>query len=208
MRAVLAVLAALGLAAGAARAEGFDYYVLAISWMPGWCAEEGEARGDPRCAGRAEAERPWGLHGLWPQFETGWPEFCRSPHPDATRAETRAAAVLFGSPGAAWHQWRKHGRCSGLAARDYFRAAARALGAVRLPADLAARGPRATGADIARAVLALNPGLGADMLAVTCRGGRLAELRLCLTPELAPRACGADVRARDCGGRLLALGPG
>jgi ribonuclease T2 len=203
MRVVLAAVAAVGLVAGAARAQVFDYYVLAVSWLPAWCAQDGSARADPRCEGRAAGG--WGLHGLWPQFEVGWPEYCRSPHPDPTRAETAAAAAVFGTAGSAWHQWRKHGRCSGLAARDYFRAAARALGAVRLPPDPGARGDRPTAAEIGRAVRALNPGIGGDMLAVTCRGGALAEVRLCLTPDFRPRACGRDVLARDCGSRPLAL---
>ncbi|MCL4188705.1 MAG: ribonuclease T [Rhodobacteraceae bacterium] len=201
MRAILAVLALGLIAATGARAERFDYYVLALSWMPGWCALEGSERGDGRCAGGGAG---FALHGLWPQHEQGWPEYCRSPHPDATRAETAAAAVVYGSSGLAWYQWRKHGSCSGLSARDYFRAAARAAGLLRLPATLGQRGTgRMSGAEVVREILALNPGLAADSLVVACRSGRLTELRLCLTQALAPRACAADVRARDCGGRLL-----
>jgi len=201
MRAILAILGLWLVTAAAARAERFDYYVLALSFMPGWCALEGSARGDDRCAGGGAG---FALHGLWPQHEEGWPEYCLSPHPDATRAETAAAAVVYGSAGLAWYQWRKHGSCSGLSARDYFRAAARAVGLVRLPPAPGGRGGgRITGAEVVREVLALNPGLAAESVVVTCRSGRLAELRLCLTPALAPRACAADVRARDCGNRLL-----
>jgi ribonuclease T2 len=35
------------------------------------------------------------------------------------------------------------------------------------------------------------------MLTVTCRAGRVQEVRICLTRELEPRACAPDV-ARDC----------
>lgn len=207
MRAIVAAVI-LGLAAsGGARAADFGYYVLALTFLPGWCALEGADRGDERCrAGGAG----FAVHGLWPQHETGWPEYCRSPHPDATRAETAAAAVLYGSAGLAWHQWEKHGSCSGLTARDYFRTTALARGRLRLPVAFGGEGGggRLAAAAVVRAVLALNPGLAAESLVVICRAGWLAELRQCLTPGLAPRACAADVRARDCGGRVVATRAG
>ena len=48
MRGLMIVLWALW--GGLAHAEGepsgeFDYYVLALSWSPNWCAREGDARG-------------------------------------------------------------------------------------------------------------------------------------------------------------------
>ncbi|MCC6305183.1 MAG: ribonuclease T [Rhodobacteraceae bacterium] len=207
MRAI-AILFAVWLAvAGPARAEGFESYVLAMTWMPGWCTLDGSGRDDDRCR---DGGAGFATHGLWPQHEEGWPEFCRSSHPEATRAETAAAAVIWGSPGLAWYQWRKHGTCSGLSARDYFRTVARARGLLRLPGTLGAGagGGRLTAAAVARTVLALNPGIAAESLVVTCRAGWLAELRLCLTKDLAPRPCSAAVRARDCGGRLLATAGG
>jgi ribonuclease T2 len=45
----------------------------ALSWTPNWCAREGDARGAPQC----DAGQGWfTLHGLWPQYEEGWPSFC------------------------------------------------------------------------------------------------------------------------------------
>jgi len=35
------------------------------------------------------------------------------------------------------------------------------------------------------------------MLTITCKAGHVQEARLCLTSDLDPRVCGADVR-RDC----------
>jgi ribonuclease T2 len=35
------------------------------------------------------------------------------------------------------------------------------------------------------------------MLTVTCRAGRVQEVRICLTRDLEPRDCAPDV-ARDC----------
>ena len=52
----------------------FDYYLLSLSWSPSYCAASG-ARGDRQCARRFA----FVLHGLWPQFERGWPQDCQSP---------------------------------------------------------------------------------------------------------------------------------
>jgi ribonuclease T2 len=195
-------LLALILSAAPALAEGeragsFDYYVLALSWAPTWCALEGDARDAPHCArGRRSG---WVLHGLWPQFETGWPSYCRTAARDPSRGETAAMADLLGSSGAAWHQWRKHGRCAGLAPGAYFAAARQAFGAVARP-DLFARLDRPVRLPapvVEEAFLDANPDLRPDMLTVTCRDGRIHEVRICLSKSLAPRTCGADV-ARDC----------
>ena len=57
------------------------------------------------------------------------------------------------------------------------------------------------------AFLESNPDLTADMLTITCdRGGRIGEARLCLTRDLEPRVCGADV-IRDCGAAAAAFPP-
>jgi ribonuclease T2 len=188
------------------RAGAFDYYVLALSWQPSWCAAEGRARGAPECAGGSA--RGFVLHGLWPQYEEGWPSWCPGPHPDATRAQTAAMADVMGSSGLAWHQWKKHGRCSGLPAEDYFRLSRLAWERVERPAALRELGRAVTlpAAVVEEAFLEANPGLEADGVTVTCRDGRVQEVRLCLTRELEPRRCGADVR-RDCALPDAALPP-
>ena len=55
----------------------FDYYVLSLSWSPSFC-EEADERGN---SGRSQAQcggRPFSfvVHGLWPQYEHGFPEYC------------------------------------------------------------------------------------------------------------------------------------
>lgn len=194
-------IAALIFAAAPAQAQDrpgdFDYYVLALSWNASWCAREGDARGADQCDPRHEFG--FTLHGLWPQRERGWPEACASPEPDPSRRDAEAMAPLMGSAGLAAHQWRKHGRCSGLSARDYFDRSLKAWAAVakpdlfrRLPADVEIA-PRV----VEEAFLEANPAMAADGVTVTCRDGFLAEVRVCLTKDLAPRACAPDAR-RDC----------
>ena len=186
--------------AGLARAEGeragdSDYYVLSLSWSPTFCALEGELRNNPQC------DRPlgWVLHGLWPQYEDGWPSYCPTRYREATRSETAAMVDIMGSAGSAWHQWKKHGRCSGLRAPVYFDAARAAYDAVVRPEvfrklDKPVRLPAKI---VEEAFLRENPLLSADMLTVTCRENRVQEVRICLEKDLSPRECAADVR-RDC----------
>ena len=193
-------LAVLILWAMPAFAEGeqageLDYYVLSLSWSPTWCALEGERRGSPQC------DRPfgWVLHGLWPQYERGWPSFCRTVQRDPSRGETAAMEDIMGTPGAAWYQWKKHGRCSGLAPEDYFAAARAAFASVNRP-EIFRRLPRALelpATVIEDAFIEVNPGWEPDMLTITCKSGRIQEARLCLTRDLEPRICGPDV-VRDC----------
>jgi ribonuclease T2 len=205
-------LIALMLSVTQAAAEGepageFDYYVLALSWSPTFCALEGEARGNPQC------DRPlgWVLHGLWPQFDTpssseavghkkpGWPSFCRTTARNPSRADTAAMADIMGSSGSAWHQWKKHGRCSGLTSDAYFAISRLAYDAVVRPdvfrkLDQPVKLPASV---VEQAFVQANPGLAPDMITITCKSSRIQEARLCLTRDLKPRRCGADV-IRDC----------
>lgn len=173
----------------------FDYYVLSLSWSPTWCALEGDARGSPQC------DRPlgWVLHGLWPQYERGWPANCPTVHRNPSRTQTEAMADIMGTSGLAWYQWQKHGRCSGLAAADYYRLARLAYDRVNRPEVLRKldRPVKLPASVIEEAFLQANPDLTADMLTITCKDGRIQEARLCLTRDLTPRPCAPDVR-RDC----------
>lgn len=201
MRLFLMVLAAFCWTA-AARAEGeragdFDYYVLSLSWSAAWCALEGDSRDDPQCdPGRGLT---FVVHGLWPQHEDGWPSFCRTVERDPSRGETAAMADIMGGAGLAFYQWKKHGRCSGLSAADYFRTTRAALAGITLPEVLSGVDRRLTlpASVVEAAFLEANPGLAADQITITCKSGLIQEARICLTRDLEPRRCGADV-IRDC----------
>jgi ribonuclease T2 len=185
-----------------ARAEGeaagdFDYYVMSLSWSAAWCALEGDDRNDPQCdIGRGLT---FILHGLWPQFEEGWPSFCRTVERDPSRVQTAAMADIMGGSGLAFYQWKKHGRCSGLSAEGYYRAAREAYGSIRIPELFARVGQPLTlpASVIEAAFLEANPDLQRDQITITCKDGLIQEARICLSRDLAPRRCGPDV-IRDC----------
>lgn len=197
-RLILALMFAVGMAhADGERAGEFDYYVMALSWTPTWCTLEGDDRGSPQC----DDGQGFGftLHGLWPQHEAGWPAFCPTVMRAPSRGMTGDMADIMGTSGLAWHQWRKHGVCSGLEARDYYALSRLAYESVERP-DLLRRldnEVRLPAGVIEEAFLEVNPQLSPDMLTVTCRANRIQEVRICLTRELEPRVCGADT-IRDC----------
>lgn len=202
-RALAALLLAAGSAAAAPPEPGdFDYYVLALSWSPSWCATEGDA-GAEQCAPGRRAD--FLVHGLWPQHERGgWPQDCAGRAADPTRRETAAMADVMGSGGLAWYQWQKHGRCTGLDARAYFATLRRAAAAVTVPPlfDGLFRDLRLPAATVEDAFLAVNPRLTRDGITVRCGDGLLREVRICLTRDLEPRACAPDIRA-DCRAVML-----
>lgn len=198
MRRLLALCLALAHPVSAQHVAGeFDYYVLSLSWSPSWCALEGDERAAPQCD--PEADFGWVVHGLWPQYEAGWPADCRTDFRNPSRADTAAEADLFGSSGSAWHQWRKHGVCSGLPADAYYDLARLAYDGIEIPdvfrrLDSAVTLPAEV---VEQAFLQANPDLEPDMITITCRAGRIQEARICLTRDLEPRTCGDDV-VRDC----------
>ncbi len=179
------------------KAGEFDYYVLSLSWSPNWCALEGDRRGADQCDARHDYG--WILHGLWPQFETGWPSYCRTSARDPSRSQTKAMTDVMASGGLAWHQWKKHGRCSGLSSEEYFATSRAAYAKITRPGVLRRldRSVKLPAAVIEEAFLEENPDLEPDAITVTCKARHIQEVRICMTRDLTIRTCGRDV-IRDC----------
>lgn len=181
--------------------NSFDYYVLSLSWSPNWCLREGDAKKSPQCEPRETPEEKlgWILHGLWPQFEHGWPQYCDTAQRPPSRSDTAKMQDIMGTSGLAWHQWKKHGTCSALSSDAYFALSREAYEAVNRPAVLR-KLPRAVtlpASVIEDAFLEANPQLEKDMVTVTCKSEQIQEVRICLSKDLTPKKCGQDVR-QDC----------
>ncbi|MCF6233087.1 MAG: ribonuclease T2 [Rhodobacteraceae bacterium] len=197
MLGALAALAAMAAMAKDGKPGVFDYYVLSLSWSPNWCAIEGDARKSDQC--EARHDHGWILHGLWPQYHRGFPSYCQSVKPAPSRSMTAEMADIMGTSGLAWHQWKKHGVCSGLSARDYFALSRQAYETVIRPPvfrrlDRTVKLPASVVED---AFLKANPTWGPEMVTITCKQGHIQEARLCLSRDLKPVPCGRDV-IRDC----------
>jgi ribonuclease T2 len=185
----------------------FDFYVLALSWSPSFCAERGE-RGGRQC--EAGSDLGFVVHGLWPQNEHGFPHDCdagsmRTP----SRLALSDADGLYPDEGLARYEWRKHGACTGLAPSAFFATVRRARDAVHIPQNFQA--PRASQmlAPIAveRAFVAANPRLRPGMIAVECRRGMMEDVRICMTKDLRDfRPC-PDVARSTCRAGTISVPP-
>lgn len=187
----------------------FDFYVLSLSWSPSFCAavaERGSARGPTLQCGA----RPYSfvVHGLWPQYDKGFPENCQVPSPRLYRGIVSSMLDLMPAPHLIYNEWDKHGTCSGLAPRAYFDAVRKARGVVKIPpeyADLQEPLSVAPGA-VEDAFVKANPDLPRDGMAIECDKKRLTEVRICLSKELQFRAC-PDVARRSCRRDQLVMPP-
>jgi len=178
----------------------FDFYVLSLSWSPSYCeasAERGSRRSaDLQCGGRPFA---FVVHGLWPQYERGFPEYCKVPAPRLNRAIVGAMLDLMPSPRLVYHEWDKHGTCSGLSASAYFETVRKARAAVKIPETYLdhEKPTMVSPGDVTVAFLNANPGLTHQQIAVTCDSKRLSEVRICMSKEFAFKDCPETAR-RAC----------
>ncbi len=194
---LLAGLIGMSAAAEGERAGDFDYYVLSLSWSPNWCLREGDARNSPQCA--SGTGHGWILHGLWPQFHRGYPAFCQTAERPPSRAMTRDMADIMGTSGLAWHQWKKHGTCTGLSASAYYTLSRDAYARVTRPEIFRklARTVKLPASVVEEAFLKANADMEPDGVTITCRNDQIQEARICLSRALEPVPCGQDV-VRDC----------
>lgn len=191
------VLAGLGLSGRAKhRAAGtpgqFDYYRLTLSWSPEYCYSH---RGDPQCSGA----RHFGFvaHGFWPEYRNGgWPQYCS---PASGLANPSRMLDIMPSSQLIFHEWQRHGSCSGLTATDYFHLLRKAFESIHIPSSLLH--PRRQTTISVQEIKALfehaNPGLGASSLAVSCHGRYLSEVAICLSKTLTPVPCAASVNCHE-----------
>jgi ribonuclease T2 len=205
---VLLAFAALTGLAGKASAQDrrqnapgeFDFYVLSLSWSPSFCEEASErgsgGRSLVQCGGRPFS---FVVHGLWPQYEHGFPNYCQRPSPRLERNIMSSMLDLMPAPGLIFTEWDKHGTCSGLSARAYFETIRKARSAVKIPEEyLELSAPKTVApAEIEDAFIKVNPGLSSSAIAVTCDKTRLGEVRICMSKDLQFRAC-EEIDRRAC----------
>ena len=179
----------------------FDYYLLSLSWSPSYCDAAAErsperAARDQQCGPRAFS---FVVHGLWPQYEHGFPEFCQNPAPRLDRNVLASMLDLMPSPRLIFHEWDRHGVCSGLPARGYFETIRKARTLVKIPPDyLDLSEPKTVSpGEVGDAFVAANPGLTHEGITIGCDAKRLNEVRICITKDLTFRDCPASER-RSC----------
>ena len=177
----------------------FDFYVLALSWSPSFCqdTEERGRDGGQQCS----TARPYSfvVHGLWPQYERGFPQRCEVPAPRLNRELMTSMLDLMPAPRLVYHEWDTHGTCSGLGANGYFDLIRKARDTVKIPDTYFSpeKALSVTPDEVEEAFVKANPGLSRSAIAVTCNSTRLSEVRVCLSKDLKFRDC-PEVDRRAC----------
>lgn len=183
----------------------FDYYMLALSWAPDFCALPSGPK-DPRECGKGRKVN-FVVHGLWPQNEQSrGPEHCGSASP-VSQDIVRVMLNYMPSESLIQHEWTNHGTCSGLSAADYFAAVRKVRDSLKLPNDFVAPSqemdlsPSAIDAKFATA----NPSFPKEAFKASCQNGALQEARICFTKNFSPRACSAS--AGECTAPVMIVRP-
>jgi ribonuclease T2 len=155
-------------------------------------------------------DRPYSfvVHGLWPQYERGFPEFCQTPAPRLSRNIVSSMLDLMPSPQLIFHEWDRHGTCSGLPPRAYFDNVRRARAGVKIPEQyLALQDPLTVSpTDVEDAFVKANPGMTRESISVACDSKRLNEVRICMSKEFKFQDC-PDVAQRTCRRDKLVMPP-
>jgi ribonuclease T2 len=197
------ILVSAGYAAAQDRRQNapgeFDFYVLALSWSPSFCEAASERGNSGRS--QTQCERPFSfvVHGLWPQYERGFPEYCQRPSPRLDRNIMSSMLDLMPAPGLIFNEWDKHGTCSGLGARAYFENIRKARAAVKIPEEfLQLSESKSISPDaLEEAFIKVNPGLSSSAISVNCSSRRLSEVRVCMSKDLQFRSC-EEIDRRAC----------
>ncbi len=174
----------------------FDYYILVLSWSPEYCNSSGNQ--DPQ---QCSIGRKLGfvLHGLWPEYEKGYPSDCSTARLPA-ELKTRYGG-LYPNSSLFDHEWEKHGTCSGLSPEGYLALSKSLKESVRIPARYQSpeQPVRVTSTLLKQDMLAVNPGLSSSGLAPFCSGsGRyLQELYICFSADGQPRQCSTEIQSRS-----------
>jgi ribonuclease T2 len=185
----------------------FDYYVLSLSWSSAFCETPAGERARGQCD--AGANLGFVVHGLWPQYEHGYPSDCGPAARFPSRTALESAQGVYPSEGLARHEWQKHGTCSGKSPTDYFADVRRARESIVIPTPFAAPKEEQTWTpvDIARAFIASNPRLRPGMLGVACASSVLQEVRICFSKDLRDFHACPEVSRQGCRVREVAVPP-
>jgi ribonuclease T2 len=178
-------------------AGDFDYYALVLSWSPTHCIASESDRDEMQCDRRDGQRYGFVVHGLWPQFEKGYPERCRTAwRPFVPEDVIASMRDIMPSRNLVIHEYKAHGTCSGLQPAPYFALARRAFAVIHIPDRYQNPfEPQYVSAhELEGDLLRANPQLRPEMIAISCGGpgNRLTDVRICLTKNGGPRPCGKN----------------
>lgn len=167
-------------------------YTLALSWSPEFCKpRESSPAHRVQCSG-SNGRFGMVVHGLWPQGQRTWPQWCRQGEP-MTPADLRGAMCMMPSARLIARQWAKHGSCMTRSPATYLGVTRVLWESLAVPEyDRIAFEEGLTAGRIRTAFANANPGIPASAVGVKLsRRGWLQELRLCYSNRFRPTRCDA-----------------
>ena len=191
------------------KAGVFDYYSFVLSWSPTYCADNGHR--DRQQCGRGR-KYSFVVHGLWPQYNRGWPQYCPVKDNWIPAQTINAMLDIMPSKRLIIHEWRKHGTCTGMSPQAYYAVTRKFYNAIKIPARYIAPSKTllVSPQQLKQDFMATNLWLKPDMFSVHCGNrrdrGRLKEIRFCFNRKGAPIRCGANER-RNCRAKVLVMPP-
>jgi ribonuclease T2 len=171
----------------------FDYYLLALSWAPEFCASNPSGRTSDEC----NPNKHMGLvvHGLWPQYNNGkWPQDCASTPPVLSATVNHMMPIMPGNS-LIQHEWAKHGTCSGLSVDQYFAAIEKLYNKLNVPDDFKKPSSSATTnpSDIEQKFATANQA-PREAYRISCPQNQFSAVEVCLTKDFQYQACPDTVK--------------
>jgi ribonuclease T2 len=175
---------------GPRRASAITGYTLALSWSPEFCRTRVSDRSQAVQCGGANGSFGLIVHGLWPESDKGWPQWCEAKAA-LTPAEVRGAMCLMPSERLVARAWAKHGSCMVKRPASYLKVIRILHGGLRLPEyDRIAREEGLNAGRIRAAFADANPGWPESAVGVELSPrGWLEEIRLCYSKRFRPTPC-------------------
>jgi ribonuclease T2 len=170
----------------------FDYYLLALSWAPNYCAGHPT---DHSSECRTGGHTAFVLHGLWPQSNAGRPPMsCSNASPVATETVDHMLNFMP-SRGLIQHEWQEHGTCSGLSAQEYFGQAEHAYKNLHVPDEYPKLNheQQLSVHDLEKTFAEANHA-PPEAFRVSCHAGELVSLEVCVDKNLQYQSCTQSVR--------------
>ncbi|MEC4811714.1 MAG: ribonuclease [Scytonema sp. PMC 1069.18] len=174
----------------------FDFYVLTLSWSPDYCASNGD-RDRQQC--KSKKKLGFVLHGLWPQYQKGYPSYCSTQK--LSPSVKQQFPGLFPSDKLYSHEWEKHGTCSGKTPAEYLALSKQLKDSVIIPTayNRPSKPFRTTIKELKSAFVKANSQFTTHGIAPLCSGsGRfLQEVFVCYSKDGKAGTCSAEILKRS-----------
>lgn len=166
--------------------NSFDFYVLSLSYSPTYCENNGlNARQTGQC--RIGANYGLIVHGLWPQYEKGYPRECISPQKPPNAGLIAQMQDIMPSQKLVEIEWERHGTCSQMSAPEYFATLRKAYDKIKIPKIESNKNISVK--KLETDFIKENYGLSKKGIAIISAKNKFSEVRICLTKQLEFREC-------------------